>query len=194
MGPAGPAPRGAGGRPTWLTHSTGLRKAQLSRRSSAPSASRRWALRARAAPSNSQRKGAATESTTSSRAIPRASSTGTFSLTQCSRVSWGPGSPSAPAQEPPSALPPPPSACSRAPVRHPWPRARRCRLHPGRGWGWGAARGCGRHRSRPVSGVQTPGLGPGDTPRRQAGPWGAAVLGDHPRRHSRELPVPASPP
>lgn len=86
-GPRRPGPAGAGGRPTWLTHSTGLRKVQLSRRSSAPSASRRWALRARAALSNSERKGAATESMTTRRAMPRASSTGTFSLTHCSRVS-----------------------------------------------------------------------------------------------------------
>lgn len=80
----------AGRRPTWLMQSTGLRKAQLSRRSSAPSACRRLALRAESAPANSQRNGAATESMTSRRATPRDSSTGTFRLTQSSRVSWKP--------------------------------------------------------------------------------------------------------
>lgn len=81
-----------------MMQSTGLRKAQLSRRSSAPSACRRLALRAESAPANSQRNGAATESMTSRRATPRDSSTGTFRLTQSSRVSWKPrGWPSPPA-------------------------------------------------------------------------------------------------
>lgn len=71
-------------------HSTGLRKVQLSRRSSAPSACRRRALRAEAAWSNSQRNGAATESMTTRRAMPRDRSTGTFLRTHSSRVSWKP--------------------------------------------------------------------------------------------------------
>ena len=152
-------------------HSTGLRKAQLSRRSSAPSASRRWALRARAAPSNSQRKGAATESMTTRRAMPRASSTGTFSLTHCSRVSWGPGGPSASAQSPPSTLPccfPLLGPSQARPASHPWPRARHCRLHPVapprltcRHPGCPhPARGHGAGPDHPASSVQTPGLRP----------------------------------
>jgi len=71
-------------------HSTGLWKVQLSRRRAAPSACRRRALGTEAAPSNSQRNGAATESMTTKRAMPRDSSAGTFFVTHSRRVSWKP--------------------------------------------------------------------------------------------------------
>lgn len=74
-----------------MMQSTGLRKVQLSRRSVAPSACRRWALGAGLGPSGSQRNGAATESMTTRRTIPRDSSTGTFLCTHSSSVSWRPG-------------------------------------------------------------------------------------------------------
>lgn len=73
-----------------MMQSTGLRKVQLSRRSVAPSACRRWALGAGLGPSGSQRNGAATESMTTRRTIPRDSSTGTFLCTHSSSVSWRP--------------------------------------------------------------------------------------------------------
>lgn len=78
---------GGGWGPTWLTQSTGLRKVQLSRRSAAPSACRARARRTEAGASNPQRNGAATESMTTRRTIPRDSSTGTFLRTHSSSAS-----------------------------------------------------------------------------------------------------------
>lgn len=75
--------------PTWLMQSTGLRKVLLSRRSVAPRDCRCLARVAEAWPSNAQRKGPATESTTTRRAMPRDSRTGTLVLTHSSKVSCG---------------------------------------------------------------------------------------------------------
>lgn len=74
---------------TWLMQSTGLWKVLLSRRSVAPRDCRCLARVAEAWPSNSQRKGPATESTTTRRAMPRDSRMGTLVLTHSSKVSCG---------------------------------------------------------------------------------------------------------
>lgn len=90
-----------------MMQSAGLWKVQLSRRRAAPSACSCRARGAEAGPSGSQRNGAATESMTTRRAIPRDSSTGTFLLTHSSRVSWRPvwGGASLPAPPTPPPLP-----------------------------------------------------------------------------------------
>lgn len=89
--PSGPcaAPCSSTASVTWLMHSTGLWKALLSSRSTAPRDCRRLALGAEAWLSNSQRNGAATESMTTRRAMPRDSRTGTFLFTHSSKASCG---------------------------------------------------------------------------------------------------------